>query len=195
MRRESGRAPLCHAFQFVHFGHLSEWFRFTALHAAAASHRVCLCNSGSYGCRLNHPRAGRARSAPEGSGKLGAARRFPGSRYHSRSVKSLRHPFFVALLSALLLFAQQGRLLHEREHGPAQFDESSQGERQHKQSSHAQLCKLCLSFHALDALAVGAMPAVLASSGSVEHGVEPLHGICAAAPAAYRSRAPPSFLA
>lgn len=120
-------------------------------------------------------------------------------RYHSRSVKSLRHPFFVALLSLLLLFVQQGRLLHEHQHGLSQLDESSlsepSGERQDKSSTHAQLCKLCLSFHALDALAVGSTPVLLAGSAAVHY--EPVlpAGITTAAPAAYRSRAPPSFLA
>jgi hypothetical protein len=109
-------------------------------------------------------------------------------------VKSLRHPLFVALLSVLLLFVQQGRLLHEGEHTRVQRDESSQGEQPDKQAAHAQLCKLCLSFHALDALAVGSLPVVVSASFDVEHGVELPRGICVAAPAAYRSRAPPAFL-
>jgi hypothetical protein len=114
-------------------------------------------------------------------------------------VKSLRHPLFVALLSVLLLFVQQGRLLHEHQHGLSQLEEAGYAERsggqQDKPSTHTQLCKLCLSFHALDALAVGHVPVLLATSAAVGCDVELPAGIAAVAPAAYRSRAPPSFLA
>jgi hypothetical protein len=95
------------------------------------------------------------------------------------------------LLPLLLLLAQQGAVLHELSHYPA----TEVGGDSKSQTSHGDICGLCLAFAQVDSAAAPdvSVPLLLAELSFELAPVAPVHVGATQLPA-QRSRGPPSVL-
>ncbi len=112
----------------------------------------------------------------------------------AKSPSLIRRLTLSVLLPLLLLFSQQGALLHELSHWhPAPHDVDMQVQAQ--SSADADICLECLGFAQVAGLAHFDLPALPGQDGLSYHFLAlPSRSVAEAAPPALRSRGPPTVL-
>ena len=102
---------------------------------------------------------------------------------------------FGVLLALLMLFAQQGALLHEMSHYAQSDDDSAAQYEEHEEHHHpGDLCETCLAFSHMAAVAVSKLfVPVLLSGLAFAHGAVPENAALVVETLFLRNRGPPAI--